>query len=424
MDLNSVLKSSSGRTGTGLRQNKTRAALVVTEVSLAVILLVASALLIRTFVALYQVDRGFDTKNVVTMRMSLTGPKYSKTAGAADTIRAGLERIRALPGVVSAAVTCLVPLQGNLFLPFNIIGRPPADGPYTGGAGWNAVSPGYFDAFKIPLKRGRTFTDRDNGGSPPGVVINETMAKQFWKDRDPLESRIVIGRGLAGHWDGEPVRQIIGIVGDTRQGALEPVPGPRMYVAQAQLPDSTNAWLLHLGPMAWVVRTQVEPHGLVPAIQEQLRQATGLPVSDIYSMDEVVSHATGEQRFNMLLMTVFGCAALLLAAIGIYGLMAYTVEQRTQEIGIRLALGAEATQLRNTVVRQGMSLVLAGVAIGLGAAWGVSRLMESLLFGVKPRDPVVFVVVPVVLLTVALLSVWLPARRALRVDPAVALRHE
>jgi ABC-type antimicrobial peptide transport system permease subunit len=176
--------------------------------------------------------------------------------------------------------------------------------------------------------------------------------------------------------------------------------------------------------MSWTVRTQRNTDALVKEIQEQVRQSTGLPVFNVQSMDEVVRLSTGQQQFNALVMTVFGCAALLLAAIGIYGLMSYTVEQRTQEIGIRLALGAEATQLRNMVVRQGMTLALVGVVIGLGAAWGVSRLMESLLFGVKPRDPIVFVAVPLALAAVALLSVWVPARRALRVDPAVALRHD
>jgi ABC-type antimicrobial peptide transport system permease subunit len=195
-----------------------------------------------------------------------------------------------------------------------------------------------------------------------------------------------------------------------------------MYVPWAQLPDTPDAFWNQ--PMAWVVRTQTAPQTLAPAIQQELRKATGLPVTDLLLMDEVVSLSTARQRFGMILMTIFGCAALLLAAIGIYGLMAYTVEQRTQEIGIRLALGAEASQLRNMVVRQGMSLALAGVIIGLGAAWGVSRLMESLLFGVQPRDPAVFIAVPLALGAVALLSVWLPARRTLRVDPVVALRHE
>jgi cell division protein FtsX len=284
------------------------------------------------------------------------------------------------------------------------------------------VSPGFFDVFKIPVTHGRAFTERDGASAPPVAMINETMAKIYFKDRDPLKDRIVIGRKLMKEFQDEPARQIIGIAADVRDTGLSNTPRPVMYVPWAQLPDVADAFWNE--PMAWVVRTQTPPQKLVPAIQEQVRQATGVPVSDVLLMDQVVAQSTTRQRFSMLLMTIFGCAALLLAAIGIYGLMAHTVEQRTQEIGIRLALGAEATQLRNMVVRQGMSLALAGVVIGLGAAWGVSRLMESLLFGVKPRDPVVFVAVPVALSAVPLLSVWLPARRALRVDPAVALRHD
>jgi len=425
-DLNSVLKDSSGRSGTGLRQNKARAALVVSEVSLAVILLVGSALLIRTFVALYAVNPGFETKNVITMRMSMTGPKYLKSMGVADTMRDGLERIRALPGVAVATATCCVPLQGGYGLPFNVIGRPPGNTPYTGGGGWSTVSPGFFEAFKIPVKRGRTFNDRDDDKSPPVVIINEAMAKQFWKDSDPLKDRIVIGGGAANmkEFKDEPPRQIIGIVGDVHDGGLNRDPRPMMYVPQPQITDAINALNVRITPVAWVVRTQSEPHALVPAIREQLRQATGLPVSDVHSMDEVVSISTGRQRFNMLLMAVFGSMALLLAAIGIYGLMAYSVEQRTQEIGIRLALGAETSQVRNMVVRQGMGLALAGVATGLGAAWGLARVIESLLFGVKARDPMVFAGVPLVLAMVALLAVWLPATRASRVNPIESLRYE
>ena len=224
------------------------------------------------------------------------------------------------------------------------------------------------------------------------VVINEAMAKQYWKDADPLKDRILIGGGAGNMKElkDEPARQIIGIVGDVRQGALNSPPGGMMYVPQTQITDAINALNVRLTPVAWVVRTQTEPHALVPAIREQLRQATGLPVSDVHSMDEVVSLSAARQRFNMLLMTVFGCAALLLAAIGIYGLMAYSVEQRTQEIGIRLALGADASQVRGMIVRQGMGLALAGVVVGIGAAWALSRLIESLLFGVKARDPLVF----------------------------------
>lgn len=222
----------------------------------------------------------------------------------------------------------------------------------------------------------------------------------------------------------EPVRQIVGIAGDVRDGGLNNDPGPKMYVPQGQVPDALSALGFSIYPMAWIIRTAGSPASLVPVIQEQLRRATGLPVTDVHSMDEVVALSTARQRFNMLLMTVFGCSALLLAAIGIYGLMAYSVEQRTQEIGIRLALGAEQSRVRNMVVGHGTTLALAGVVIGIAAAFGLTRYLESLLFGVKARDPIVFFSVPAVLIVVALFAVWLPALRASKVSPAVSLRYE
>jgi putative ABC transport system permease protein len=425
VDLNSILKDSGGRSGTGLRQTKVRAGLVVSETGLAVILLVGSALLIRSFVALYRVDRGFETKNVVTMRTALTDPKYLKSVGAANMIRNGLQHIRLLPNVVAASTTCCLPLlQGFYGQPFEIIGKPPANGQDVPAGGWSVVSPGFFDVFQIPVRRGRTFADRDDERASPVVVINERMAKEYWKDDDPLRSRIVIGRGMMKEFKDEPRRQIVGIVGDMRNERLNADPLPMMYVPQAQLPNAENAWLARNGQMVWILRTRGAPNRLVPAIREQLRRTTGLPVSNILSMDEVMSLSTEKQRFNMLLMTVFGCAATLLAGLGIYGLMAYIVEQRTKEIGIRLAIGAEASQVRNMVVGQGMSLALVGVILGMLAAWGLSRLMESMLFGVKARDPLVFLAVPAMLGAVALMAVWLPANRASRVNPTDTLRYE
>jgi putative ABC transport system permease protein len=286
------------------------------------------------------------------------------------------------------------------------------------------VSAGYFEVFRIPVKRGRSFTNRDDGRSPAVVVINEAMARQFWAKGDPLNDRLVIGRGIMREFKEEPERQIIGVVGDTRDGGLNNEPGPTMYIPQAQVPDAANALNVRLTPIAWVVRTQGEPHSLSAVIQEQLRQATGLPVTDVRSMADVVSLSTSRQRFNMWLMTVFGASALLLAAIGIYGLMAYSVEQRTQEIGIRLALGAQAAQVKNMVVFQGMRLALVGVVIGVGAAFGLARFMATFLYGVSASDPLVFTGVPALLSSVTLLAVWLPARRASRVDPIIALRYE
>ncbi len=424
-DLTSTLKESSGRSGTGFRQNKARSILVVTEVALALVLLIGSALLIRTAINLTRVDPGFDASNVLTMRMSLTGPEYQNAQRVQQLIQSGVERVRALPGVVDVSATCCVPLQGGYGLPFTIVGRAvDGPGPYHGGGGWMTVSPRYFEVFKIPLKRGRTFDDRDNSSAPPVAIINEAMARQYWSKGDPLNERLVIGRGVMREFAGERERQIVGVIADTRDGGLNNNPGPMMFIPQPQVPDPVNVLNLRLSPMAWVVRTQTEPLSMSNAIQEQLRQATGLPVSEVRSMSEVVSRSVSRQKFNMWLMTVFGFSALLLAAIGIYGLMAYSVEQRTQEIGIRLALGAQASQVKNMVVRQGMTLAIVGVAIGLAAAFGLARFIATFLFGVGKWDPVVFVAVPGVLTLVALIAVWLPARRASRVDPILALRYE
>jgi len=423
VDLSSSLKESSGRSGTGLRQNKARALLVVTEMTLALVLLVGAALLIRTYVALKNVNPGFDAHNVLTMRMSLSGARFEKTAAMTQMVRDGLERIKGLPGVASASGTCCVPLEGGYGLPFIIVGRP-LDGPSHGGGRWTPVSPGYFDVFKIPILRGRDFTDRDERGAGGVTIINQTMAKKFWPNGDALGAQIIIGKGVGPEFE-EPPRQIIGIAGDTRDNGLNRDPGPTMYVPSAQTSDGVNALNVRLSPIAWVVRTRVEPHSLSLAIQSELRQASGgLPAARVRSMEEVVAQSTARQNFNMLLLSIFAGSALLLAGIGIYGLMAYSVQQRTQEIGIRLALGAESAKVRNMVVYQGMRLALVGVAVGLAGAFGLTRLLASFLFGVQARDPMVFTSVPVVLTAVALAAVWLPARRATRVDPVIALRYE
>jgi predicted permease len=423
-DLSATLKESGGRAGTGVRQNKARTILVLSEVALAVVLLVGSALLIRTSVALAAVKPGFDPQNVLTLRTSINGPQFSMSAAVDQLVRTGVERLGHIPGVLQASATCCVPLEGGYGLPFIVMGRPLTDGPFHGGGGWQTVSPGYFEVFKIPVVRGRDFTDRDTSGSAPVVVINQAMARRFWPKSDPMSDKIWIGKGLMPQLAAETPRQIIGIVGDVHGNGLNADPAPAMYIAQAQVPDGINALNARLTPLKWVVRTQGNPLRLSAAIQEQIRQVSGLPVSDIRTMDEVVSRSTSRQRFNMLLMTVFGSAALLLAGIGIYGLMAYSVQQRTQEIGIRLALGADTTDVRRMVVFQGMRLALAGVAIGIAAAFGLTRLMTAFLFGVDAKDPAVFGAVAVLLSLVSLLAVWLPARRATRVDPVLALRTE
>ena len=422
-DLTAALKESAGRSGTGFRQNKARSLLVVTEVALALVLLIGSALLIRTTIALGRVEPGFDSQNVLTMRMSLTGPRFQQSEGVEQLIRNGVERLRTVPGVAQASAACCIPLEGGYGLQFRIVGRP-SDGPYHGSGAWMTVSPGYFEVFKIPVHRGRSFNERDDGHAPAVAIINETMARQFWPDGDPLNDRLLIGRGVMPEFDKEPERQIIGVVGDTRDGGLNSDPAPTMYIPQAQVPDAANALNVSLAPIAWIVRTQAESRAVSQAVEEQLRQAAGLPVSDVRSMNEVVSRSTSRQRFNMWLMTAFGISALVLAAIGVYGLMAYAVEQRAHEIGIRLALGAQVGQVKSMVVFQGMRLALAGILVGVAAAFGLARFLEAFLFGVHNRDPLVFVCVPLLLGLVALLAAWLPARQASRIDPIIALRAE
>ena len=426
-DLSSTLKESAGRSGTGFRQNKARSILIVSEIALALILLVGSALLIRTSLALSAVDPGFDAAHVLTMRMSLQNPKYFEADAVERLVRDGVERLRTIPGVELASAACCVPLEGGYGLGFVVQGRPLTDGPFHGGGGWLTVSPGYFEVFKIAMKRGRSFVERDDKLAPPVVIVNEAFARQYFKDADPLNERLVIGHsGTTGmrEFMTEPPRQIVGVASDIRDGGLNQNPNPTMYIPQAQMPDAANQLNVRITPMAWVVRTRAAPYGVSAAVQEQLRQVSGLPVSSVRSMEDVVSRSISRQRFNMLLMTVFGGSALLLAAIGIYGLMAYSVEQRTQEIGIRLALGANSSDVRRMIVRQGMWLATIGIAIGLASAFGLAKVIANLLYGVTSRDPMVFLSVAILLGIVALIGVWLPTRSAVRVDPVIALRAE
>src|SRR6185295_8402327 len=379
-DLNTIIKDSSGRSGSGFRQNKTRSVLVLVEVSLAVVLLVGAALLIRTSFALGNVDPGFQAKNVLTLRTSLSAPQYRTSSGVAQTAQSALERIRQIPGVVAATMTCCIPLQGGYGLPFNIIGKP-HEGPFTGGGGIVFSASGYFDAFNLPVVRGRAFDDRDTGSATPVVVVNQAWVKQYFKEGDPLGERILVGGGAAGMKEltTEPIREIVGIAGDVRANGMGNDPGPTMYMPMAQEPDALNALMQASGAMAWIVRTSVAPETVSNSVQNRVRQETGVPVTIVQTMDSIVSVSISRQRLNMLLMTTFGVAALALAAIGIYGLMAYSVQQRTQEIGIRLALGAQPERVRRGVIGQGMVLVGIGVVVGIVAAFFLARLIASVL---------------------------------------------
>jgi predicted permease len=324
-----------------------------------------------------------------------------------------------------------MPLETVWQLPFVVAGRP-ASGltrvrnlAFHGFGGWTFVSPGYFDVFRIPILRGRDFTDRDNAGAPGVVIINQEMARRFWPTGDPLNDRLIVGRGMRPEYDQDPVRQIIGIVGDVRDTGLTRIPRPAMYVPMAQVPDGVTALNVRLLPIVWIVRTAGEPYSISVPVQKALQLASGgLPSARVRSMDDVVGESIARARFDMWLMTIFGGCALLLAAIGVYGLIAYSVQQRTPEIGIRMALGADARAVRRMVLAQGMTLAMGGIAIGLASAFALARLLAGFLFGVAPRDPAVFAAVPLILIGVALLAVWLPALHATRISPMIALRGE
>lgn len=418
-DLNAALKEGGSQSDSGLRQGKVRSLLVVSEVSLALVLLIGAALLIRTYIALRAVNPGFDTHDVLTLEMSLTGDRFMKTAGVAQVSRDGRERLDAIPGVEDSAFSCCLPLDTAAGIRFKIVGRPTGKSSWTDVARWMSASPGYFSVFRIPILRGRAFTEQDNGSAPGVVIINEAFAKQYWPKQDPLGQQIQTGEVEATR------RQIVGIVADVRDEGLNRNPYPLMIVPTAQVPNALTALIANVLPSVWVVRTHSDPHQYIPAITEQLRLASGgFPVANVRPMTEIVVEQTAREDFNMLLLTIFAAIALILAAIGIYGLMAYSVQQRAHEIGIRMALGADRGRICNLVVWQGMRLAIAGVVLGVAAAFGLTRFLASFLYGVKSWDPLAFVTVPVILIAVALVAVWLPATRASRLDPMQASRTE
>jgi len=423
-DLNSALKESGYQQGAGFGQNRVRSLFVISQMSLAVVLLIGAALLIRTFIALHEVNPGFDPHRVLRIDMSLAGKRFAKTADVSGFVNNARLRINSIPGVQDSAMTCSPPFTDRLGLPFTVVGRSRENSSSAGDALWMDVSPGYFDVFKIPVLRGRTFTEQDNEGAPPVVLINEAMAKQFWPNQNPLGQQIVIGNGLGPQFKDVP-RKIIGIVGNTRDVNLSSPPDPAMIIPQAQESNEMTAFWNQFGPAYWLVRTRVPPHQMASLIAKQLSDASGgLAVGHIRSMDEVVGSSISRQNFDMLLLTIFAASALVLAIIGIYGVLSYTIAQRSREIGVRMALGAGRADLRNLVLRQGMRLAIAGVLIGVCAAVGLVRFIASFLFGVTTWDPIVFLSVPLLLLSAALVAVWLPARRATRIDPMQALRSE
>ncbi len=423
-DLNSTLKESSSRSSTG-RHHYARSALVVSEMALALVLLICAALMIRSFVTLRGINPGFDPHNVLTLQVSLNGSTYSTTAGVELLTKQLLERIEGLPGVEAASSTIMIPPDSGVDLPFVIEGRALAGGDrFHGDVQWRYAGPHYFKAFGTPLLRGRVFNEQDNGKASPVAIISDAMAHKFWPNEDPLGKQITIGGGLGPEFKDE-TRQIVGVVGSMRQQGLSQPASETMYIPYGQVPDGLTRLGNKIVPVSWIVRTKTEPRSLSAAIEREfLAVDRQLPVSNIRTMEQVITEATARQSFNMLLLTIFAAIALLLAAIGIYGVMSYSVEQRTHEIGIRMALGARGADMLRLVVGQGMRLAVTGVAAGLLAAYGLTRLLASLLFGIKASDPVTFGTVAGILAAVALCACYIPARRATKVDPIIALRYE
>ena len=423
-DLSSHLKESSGRSGTGLKHNRVRSLLVVSEVALALVLLVGAALLIRTFAGLQSAKSGIEPRGVLTLQTSLAGGNYTTTAKVDNFSTQAVRRIEAIPGVEAAASAIVLPIEGGVDLPFAIAGKPPAKGDYNGDEQWRSVSAHYFQVFRIPLLRGRVFSETDTGNSSRVVIINEAMANRYWKNEDPIGQVITIGKGLGPQFE-DPPRQIVGIIGTVRENGLNrPDPGV-MYIPQSQVPAGITTLANSVIPLSWAVRTAAGPMTMRIPVEQELRAVDGqIPISRERSMEQVVADSVARQSFNMLLLSIFAGVALVLAAIGIYGLMSYAVQQRTQELGIRMALGADRSNVLRLVIAQGMRLAASGVVLGLALAWALTRLIASLLFGVTAADPMTFGIVAAILAAVALAAAYVPARRATTIDPLIALRYE
>jgi predicted permease len=413
-DLNSTLKESGNRSGTGFREGKARSLLVVSEISLALVLLIGATLLIRSYIVLHEVRPGFDGHNVLAMEMSLNGQRYQNTAGVSQLLRDGRRRLNALPGVEVAAAGFWRPIDVEDGTGFQIVGRPVEKRCCS--SQWMSITPGYLSLFRIPVLRGRDFTENDTAEAPAVNLINEAFARKFWPNQEAIGQHILHGNRM---------ETIIGIVADFHDSGLAQPASPMIIAPIAQVSDDYNAAYANIQPLFWLVRTSGDPRPSLPAITEQLRIASdGFPVAHIRTMDEVMGRSTARDSFNMLLMTIFGTVALLLAAVGIYGLMTYSVELRTQEMGIRMAMGAGPSAVRKLVVWHGMRLALVGVVVGAISAFGLTRLLASFLFGVKVWDLPAFLSAPLILSVVAFGAVWLPATRASKLDPMQALGRE
>ncbi|HSM79007.1 MAG TPA: FtsX-like permease family protein, partial [Bryobacteraceae bacterium] len=358
---------------------------------------------------------------------AMAGSRYATNAQMTDLERRVVQRVESLPGVIAAAPAVVTPVQSiGLDLPFRIAGKPPSDGsPFNGDEYWRFVGPHYFDVLQIGLLRGRKFTENDTLKSGPVAIVNQAFADKYWPKQDAIGQQLLIGGPLLGPEFEDPARQIVGVVTNVHEDGLNRLMPPVMYIPAAQVPDGLTRFANSAIPLTWLIRTNGDPLALSRSIQREfLAVDAQLPVSKVQTMEKIVRLSTAREDFNMLLLTIFASIAVLLASIGIYGLMSYSVEQRTNEIGIRMALGAARGDMMKMVIRQGMLLAGTGVLIGLVSAYGLTRLLAKMLFGVKPDDPVTFLVVGAGLALVAFAASCVPAYRATRIDPIIALRYE
>ncbi len=415
VDLNTALKSGTRTGGSGEHKGRLRNGLVMAEVALALVLLICAGLLIQSFARLGRVSSGVRTERLLTARLQLPSAAYPKNENIIAFYDQFLTRIRALPGVESASTIIPLPLSGsNMVTDFDIEEHPLPEG-QRAGAPVRVIATDYFKTMGIPLRKGRVFDENDRLDSAPVVIVNERFANKFFPDQNVLGKRIK--PGFSADDTGEKMREIVGVVGNVKHLSLKNDDSPEMYLPRTQIPFDI---------MSLVVRASVSnPAALTSAVRKELAALDGtIPLTSVRIFDEYISRSLARPRFNALLLSIFAGTALLLTAIGIYGVMAYSVAQRTNEIGIRIALGAGKNSIFRLVVGQAMTLVAISLVIGLGGAFAATRLLNSLLYGVGASDPVTFIVIVLLVSAVAFVAAWLPARRATRVDPIIALRAE